>query len=214
MTPAAAEPGASTPPPAPADGAAPVPAPAGAPRGPRPATAAKILDATRAALADSGFAALTVEAVAARSGVAKTTIYRHYRSRTDLALAVLTAMLEDVGSVPAHDDALGELAATVDRTIELLTTTLMGRIMKGLVSEIAQDPELAAVYRQRVVSRRVHDVRRILERGVERGQLRGDLDAEELTDLLLGPIYYRFFLAGTEFDEDFGTRLVARLRLD
>lgn len=164
-------------------------------------------------LAEEGFAALTVESVAARSRVAKTTIYRYYRSRTDLALAVLTAMLDDVGAVPESGNSLVDLAATVDRTIDLLTTTLMGPIMKGLVSEIAHDRELAEEYRAKVVARRVYDLQGLLDRGIERGQLRADLDAEHLADLILGPVYYRFFLAGTEFAPGFGAALVSSLRL-
>jgi hypothetical protein len=86
-----------------------------------------------------------------------------------------------------------------------------GRVMKGLVSEVAADPELAHVYRERVVSQRVADVSVLVERGIARGELRADLDPEMLTDLLLGPIYYRFFLSGSPMDEDFGKRLVATL---
>jgi AcrR family transcriptional regulator len=210
VTPAASIPEAGSPAPAPSSA---VDAPT-ARRGPRASTAARILQATRETLAERGFADLTVESVAARSGVAKSTIYRHYRSRTDLALAVLTAMLEDVGSIPDSGDVHADLAATVDRTIELLTTTLMGRIMQGLVSEVAEDRELAAVYREQVVSRRVRDVEVLIRRGVARGQLRSDLDAEQLTDVILGPVYYRYFLAGTPFDAQFGTRLIQSLRLE
>ena len=83
--------------------------------------------------------------------------------------------------------------------------------MQGLVSEVAADPELARAYRERVVNRRVADVRRLVERGISRGDLRPDLDAEMLTDLLLGPIYYRFFLSGSPLDEGFGVRLVNTL---
>ena len=104
-----------------------------------------------------------------------------------------------------------ELTELVDRTVELMSTTVMGRIMKGLVSEVAADPELAQVYRERVVSRRVADVSALVERGIARGELRADLDPEMVTDLLLGPIYYRFFLSGSPMDDDFGRRLVATL---
>ena len=170
-----------------------------------------VLDATRELLGESGFGSLTVEGVAARSGVAKTTIYRRYRSKTDLALAVLLDMVGDVSTQPYVGDTATELIALVNKTVELMRTTVLGRIMKGLVSEVAADPELAQVYRERVVSQRLADVSVLLERGIARGELRADLDPEMVTDLLLGPIYYRLFLSGAPMDEDFGKRLVTTL---
>lgn len=170
-----------------------------------------MLDAARELLGESGFASLTVEGVAARAGVAKTTIYRRYRSRTDLALGVLLDMVGDVSTQPYVGDTATELIALVDKTVTLMRTTVLGRIMQGLVSEVAADPELAQVYRERVVSRRLADVSVLVERGIARGELRAGLDPEMVTDLLLGPIYYRFFLSGSPMDDDFGKRLVATL---
>ena len=170
-----------------------------------------VLDATRELLGERGFGSLTVEGVAARAGVAKTTIYRRYRSKTDLALAVLLDMVGDVSTQPYVDDTATELIVLVNKTVELMCTTVLGRVMKGLVSEVAADPELAHVYRERVVSRRVADVSVLVERGIARGELRAGLDPEMVTDLLLGPIYYRFFLSGSPMDDDFGKRLVATL---
>lgn len=171
----------------------------------------RVLDAARELLGQSGFAALTVEGVAARSGVAKTTIYRRYRSRTDLALAVLIEGVGQVSTQPYTQDTATELLRLVGRTIHLMNNTLLGSVMKGLVSEVAADPELAGVYRKRVVSQRVEDVRALVERGIARQELREGLDPEMVTDLLLGPIYYRLFLSGAPLDEDFARRLVATL---
>lgn len=178
----------------------------------RARTQRAVLDATRELLAENGFGNLTVEGVAARSGVAKTTIYRRYRSKNDLALAVLLDMVDEVSTQPYAADTWSELVSLVDRTVELMCTSLMGLVMKGLVSEVAADPELARVYRDRVVSHRLADVSALVERGISRGELRADLDSEMVTDLLLGPIYYRFFLSGAAMDDGFGQRLVTTLR--
>ncbi|MCX2749578.1 TetR/AcrR family transcriptional regulator [Arthrobacter sp. MI7-26] len=170
-----------------------------------------VLEATRELLAQSGFGSLTMERVAERSGVAKTTIYRRYRSRNDLALAVLLDMLGDVSTRPYARDTQTELTRLVDRTVDLMSNTLLGRIMQGLVSEVAADVELARTYRERVVSQRVEEVTALVERGIALGELRDGLDPELVTDLLLGPIYYRLFLSGSSMDEGFGGRLVAAL---
>jgi AcrR family transcriptional regulator len=178
-------------------------------RPPRPRRAQAILDATRELLAERGVHGLTVESVAARAGVAKTTIYRRYRSKNDLALAVLIDMVDDAAAMPEVGDTRAEWVAFVDRTVEILHTTLMGRVMQGLVSDLAADAELAQAYRERVAGRRLADVRRLVERGVARGDLRPDSDPELVTALLLGPIYYRLFLSGAPLDDTFGEQLVA-----
>ncbi|MHC6594044.1 TetR/AcrR family transcriptional regulator [Arthrobacter sp. C152] len=168
-----------------------------------------VLDTTRELLAGSGFGSLTIERVAERSGVAKSTIYRRYRSRNDLALAVLLDMLGDVSTLPYAKDTRAELTRLVNRTVELMSNSLLGRIMQGLVSEVAADVELAKTYRETVVAKRVREVTELVERGVERGELREGLDPELVTDLLLGPIYYRLFLSGERLDEEFSEQLVA-----
>lgn len=170
-----------------------------------------VLDTARELLAGSGFSSLTIERVAERSGVAKSTIYRRYRSRNDLALAVLLDMLGDVSTLPYAKDTRAELARLVTRTVDLMSNSLLGRIMQGLVSEVAADVELAKTYRETVVAKRVQEVTELVERGAARGELRDGLDPELVTDLLLGPIYYRLFLSGQPLDEDFGQRLVDTL---
>lgn len=177
----------------------------------RARTERAVLDAARELLAGSGFSSLTIEGVAERSGVAKTTIYRRYRSRNDLALGVLLDMVGDVSTQPYALDTWTELTRLVDRTVDLMSNTLLGRIMQGLVSEVAADAELARTYRERVVGQRLEEVTALVERGIARGELRDGLDPELVTDLLLGPIYYRLFLSGAALDEGFGGRLVAAL---
>ncbi|BCW06971.1 MULTISPECIES: TetR/AcrR family transcriptional regulator [Micrococcales] len=103
-------------------------------------------------LAENGFGSLTAEGVAERAGVAKTTIWRRYRSRNDLALAVLLDMVGDVSTQPYNGNSAAELVRLVDRTVELTCHSKLGKVMQGLVSEVAADPELARVYRERVVT--------------------------------------------------------------
>src|SRR5438445_2355702 len=100
-----------------------------------------ILDATRELLADGGVRELTVERVAARSGVAKTTIYRRWRSKHELALAVLIDMVENIVMTPDLGDTRKELVRFVDAAVKVLGSTVMGRVMQGLVSDLATDPE-------------------------------------------------------------------------
>lgn len=167
-----------------------------------------ILDATRELLAEAGVRKLTVESVAARSGVAKTTIYRRWRGKNELALAVLIDMVETVVATPDLDHTRDELVAFVDAAVTILGSTLMGRVMQGLVSDLATDEELARAFRERVVAMRIAEVRRLVERGVARGDLRPDADYELAHELLFGPVYYRLLLSGAPLDGSLAERIV------
>jgi AcrR family transcriptional regulator len=167
-----------------------------------------ILAATREMLAECGVHGLTVEGVAARAGVAKTTVYRRWRSKDELALAVLIDMVEHVAAVPDLGDTRAELVAFVERAVKVLRTTLMGRVMQGLVSDLASNAELARAFRERVVAVRVAEIRRLVERGIERGELRPDADYELANELLFGPVYYRLLLSGAPLGDDLAGRVV------
>lgn len=174
----------------------------------RPETNDKILGATRELLAGHGVQGLTVEGVAAQAGVAKTTIYRRYRSKHDLALAVLLRMVQEVVSVPDLGDIRAELVALVNGAVNILGNTLMGRVMQGLVSDLATDDSLAADFRERIVATRLAEVRRLVDRGIERGQLHAEIDYELVHDLLFGPVYYRLLLSGAPLSDDLAQRIV------
>jgi AcrR family transcriptional regulator len=171
-------------------------------------TEAAILEATRELLSESGVRNLTVEKVAARSGVAKTTIYRRWRSKDELALAVLIDFVHSIVPVPRGEGARNELVALLKGAVNALGTTIMGRVMQGLVSELATNDDLSQAFRERVVALRVGEVRKIVQRGIERGELRPDTDVDLLHELIFGPVYYRLFLSGGALDRKLAARIV------
>jgi AcrR family transcriptional regulator len=177
-------------------------------RPPSAAAEAKILAATREILVEGGVRSLTMEGVAARAGVAKTTVYRRHRSRDDLAMAVLIDMVRTVTAGPDLGDVRTELVHILRATLDVLRTTLMGRVMQGLVSELAVDPRLSEAFREQVVALRIAEVGHVLARGAERGQLRPDLDVGLVHELLFGPIYYRLLLTGEPLEPSFADRIV------
>jgi AcrR family transcriptional regulator len=167
-----------------------------------------IFDATRELLAEVGVPGLTIEGVAARAGVAKTTIYRRWRSKEDLALALLLDMVAQVSAVPDLGDTRAELTAFVNGAVDVLGSTLMGRVMQGLVSELAYNPGLAKLFREQIVAARIGEVRRLVDRGVERGDLRPGTEYELAHELLFGPVYYRLLLSGGLLDHRLGRNIV------
>jgi AcrR family transcriptional regulator len=126
---------------------------------------------------DGDVGSLTIEAVAARSGVAKTTIYRRWRDKWELALdAVMIDMLPRFANPVDVGDTRKELTTFVDSVTKLWASRAYGGAMQGLISQIATEPELARVYREQVVEPRREQLRPVIERGVARGDLRPDTD--------------------------------------
>lgn len=172
-----------------------------------PATEEAILEATRELLIEVGVRGLTIEGVAARARVAKTTVYRRWKSKEELALAVLLEMVKIV-AVPDLGNIRDELIAFVNFAIQVLRKTLMGRVMQGLVSDFASNEELGKAFREQVISQRLAEVHRLIERAIERGELRPDVDAVLVQELLVGPVYYRHLLSGRKLDRQLAERIV------
>src|SRR5215468_2661920 len=169
-----------------------------------------ILDATRELLAEQGdVGSLTVEAVAARSGVAKTTIYRRWRDKYELALDAVM-----IDTLPRFDDPVDvgdtrkELLVFVNSVVTMLAATPYGPAMQGLVSQIATDPDLARVYREQVVQPRLAQLAPVIDRGIARGDLRAGTEVRLVHELLVGQIFYRLLLSGAPLDRSLGPRLV------
>jgi AcrR family transcriptional regulator len=169
-----------------------------------------ILDATRELLADEGdVGSLTVEAVAARSGVAKTTIYRRWRDKWELALdAVMIDMLPRFANPADVGETRKELITFVDSVTKLWAAPPYGPAMQALISQIATEPELARVYREQVVEPRREQLRPVIERGIARGDLRLGTDLRLVHELLVGPILYRLLLSGPPLNRKLTTSLV------
>jgi AcrR family transcriptional regulator len=169
-----------------------------------------ILDATLELLGEAGdVRSLTVEAVAARSGVAKTTIYRRWRDKWELALdAVMIDMLPRFKNPVDVGDTRKELITFVDSVVNIWASRPYGPAMQALVSEISTQPELAREYRERVVDPRREQLAPVIERGIQRGDLRPDTDVRLVHEFLVGPILYRLLLSGGPLDRKLGTRLV------
>ena len=169
-----------------------------------------ILDATRELLTEDGdVRSLTVEAVAARSGVAKTTIYRRWRDKRELALnAVMIDLLPQFADPVDVGDTRKELLTFIGSVTKTLTDAATAPGMQGLVSDIATEPSLARVYREQVVEPRRRQLKPVIERGIERGDLRPDTDVRLVHELLVGPLFYRLLFSGGPIDRKLSTQIV------
>lgn len=152
-----------------------------------------VLEAAVGILCDVGVQGLTIEQVASRSGVAKTTIYRHWRSKPDLVLDAVASL-----SVPIPTPNTGDLAAdlrscfsiVLDRTLQ----DRMGSLVPALLDAAQRDPEYAQLY-DRVIAEREQPIRTILELAQLRGVLPADVDLGDVVAMLIGPLMIRGLMA-------------------
>lgn len=166
-----------------------------------------ILDAARELLIEEGFSGLRLEHVAARAGVGKATIYRHWGSRQELALELLVGLAGPYIPIADTGDTREELLAAVMNPLRAVTETPFGPVIRAMLSEIAVDPDMGDRFRSTVVQARRAEVARIIGRGVERGDLRPDADVDIAAEMLVGPVYYRLMFGGV-LDRDFAERVV------
>lgn len=189
---------------------APGPAGAAARRGrPRSQEADRaILAAAAGLLAEGGFAALSIEEVAARSGVAKTTIYRRWNSRGTLALDAFLADFQSQQPPPDTGSLRGDLLAALRAWIRAVTRTSAGPILAGLIAESQRDPELGVAWRERVVEQLRAQHKIMLNRAVDRGEIPPDTDQEVVLDLLFGAAYHRLLHGHRPLTDSFARRVV------
>jgi AcrR family transcriptional regulator len=171
-----------------------------------------ILQATLELIAERGIHEFRTEDVAARAGVGKGAIYRRYPSKDELVTAAVAGLVKEEIVVPDTGSTSADLQALMREAVELYSGSLPGQLMPSLVSAMAQRPELARAVRDGFLANRRAALSEVLRRGVERGDLRPDLDLELALDVLGGPLFYRLLITGGPIDEELA-RGVAELIL-
>ena len=152
-------------------------------------TRAAVLETVKAILLEEGWDAVTHLRVAERSGVGRTTIYRHWPERTTLLHEALINETLAIHAAPSGDlrhDLVAELEAIRDELVE----RNMGRVLAALVDRAEWDPEL---HRLKVALAKdgLSVLRQLLQSGKDRGELRPGLDVDLAVAQLVGPIIYR-----------------------
>lgn len=173
-------------------------------------THSSILAASYELLLESGFGTVTVEKIAERAQVSKATIYKWWPNKAAvvmdgfLSAAAARLPVPDTGTV--FQDIL-EHATNMARFM----TSREGSILLEIIGEGQVDSALAEAFRTRYIQPRRQEVRDMLDRAVQRGELKKSLDIALLTDLLYGPIFYRLLVTGDRIDEDYVEQLVTHV---
>jgi AcrR family transcriptional regulator len=168
-----------------------------APGRPRSAQADQaIIDAIVDLLVDRGYREVTIEAVAARAGVAKTTIYRRWPSKADMVVEAISACKKDCLEARAY--AGESVARSLVAMLSMLSCSRIARVLTGLAVEMVHNEELAVAVRDDLLKPNREVVLATLQRGIDSGELRPDVNLDVVADLLVGPMFFRILVSGAE----------------
>lgn len=163
-------------------------------------TKKNILSAAYQMLIECGFQTVTVEGIAKRAGVSKATIYKWWSNK---AAVVLDAFFEASASLLPIPDT-GFVEKDLFTQMNNLTSFFLsdqGKAITELIAEGQFDSNIADEFRNRYIIPRRKITNELLVRGIQRKQLRSDLDVELLIDLLYAPIFYRILITGESINE-------------
>ena len=170
-----------------------------------------VLQATYELLTKSGLSGVSVDEVSRRSGVAKTTIYRHWPSRASLLINTCAQL----SSKPQAPDT-----GTLKGDLEALTLLMVKRLhlpwstaLPSIIDAAERDKELSQIHSN------IHAQMRsafgvVIERGQKRGEVSSKQDPSELIASILGPLFYRRWFSRETLDETFAMRVVERATRD
>ena len=158
-------------------------------------TDAAITKSTRDLLAERGFPAATIEAIADRAGVGRNTIYRRWRSKEELIADALRELTIDFDARP-EDDLYSLLLNWLRDFARTFSDPLLGPLFASVLGELQRNPVFADVYADRVVRPRRQALVGRLTGARENGELRADVDVEHVADLLGGPLLLRLLPLG------------------
>lgn len=161
-----------------------------------------VLKAARVLLDEGGLTAVTMDRLAARTGVGKPTIYRSWPNAHAVAL---DALLQSAALQPAIREStapLKDLRRQL-RRIAALFATPTGRSVALMIAAAQSETELAKVFRHRFMLASREEGRRLLTRAIEAGEIRAKIDMEVALDLVYAPLFFRLLVGHGALDRKF-----------
>lgn len=169
------------------------------PVGRGPKVRAAVLAATLAELAGTGYAALTVDNVARRAGVHKTTIYRRWKDRESLVTDTMTELAATQVPFPDTGDIDTDLRRLARSFVAFLNSPTGQAIVAATLSDASRIPEIADA-KHRFFSDRFRRAEPVVAGAIARGELPADTDPAELIRTLVAPIYLRLLVTAEPID--------------
>jgi AcrR family transcriptional regulator len=170
-----------------------------------------ILKATLDLLSEVGYDRMSVEAIAARAKVGKTTIYRRYSSKAELVADALESLRQEI-AIPDTGTLWGDLDRIVENAMTTSLTPLGRQILALIISTASSNPQFAQVYWTKYLQPRRETFRIAIERAKARGEIRADTDSDLVFDFISGIMLYALvFNPSTESVEAYVRRAIGVL---
>jgi AcrR family transcriptional regulator len=167
-----------------------------------------VLDTTLKLMTKAGIGGVSIDEVARTSGVAKTTIYRHWPSRSALLMDACSR-LRPKADVPDTGTLKGDITALATRLAGQLQSARWPAILPSIIDAAERDTHIAQFY-ARLQAGFTEPHRVVLERARTRGELPAKLDVTTLIACIVGPLFYRRWYSREEIDEKFVKNVVAK----
>ena len=165
-----------------------------------------VTEATLGLIAEVGFEGTTVELIAERSGVSRTTIYRHWPDPSVLYLEAFDPPSDDLQPPPPSGDAVRDLRDYIQHVADRLNDDRFAAALTAQIDKARRDPAYRSAHLQYAVARNEHSVD-IFRAGMAAGQLRPDLDPHHETDLILSFLVYQRLIRHRVLDKQLVTTL-------
>src|SRR5690606_7457867 len=163
-----------------------------------------ILQAVTDALAESDYRSMTIEDIAARAGVGKSTIYRWWKHKSDLVFDAFKAHTASVFEL----DLSQSLEFNLNQQLLKLSRALNQHVGRALLVVLAEHREAAGEFFKQYLLPRREATRELIQLAIQRGEIRADYPFELMLDMLYGPIHYQIIFFNTQPNEDYIKRLV------
>ena len=171
-----------------------------------PDVEARILEVTLRLMAQRGYSRMSLDEIAAEAGASKPTLYRRWPTKADLATAALRTLQIREAEVDTGD-TVGDLTGILQNFRKSLLRPNGLSLIGTVLAEEHHNPELLALFRERIVGPRRAMLARVLQRAAERGELHGVADIDAAVNMLIGAFYARY-LASSKIPSEYPAELV------
>lgn len=160
---------------------------------------------------ESGYAKLSMEAVAARAGVGKHTVYRRWPSKGLLFLDSLLSRNDPELDYPDTGDIMADLRSQIYAAVDLVAVPPFGPLYRALIGEAQHDPDVAAGLNERFIAPQAERTVARLKKAQEQGQLSPDFDLALAMSILSGPLYFQLLITDEPLTHDYIDRVLDAL---
>ena len=170
---------------------------------------AAVLKVTAELMFERGFGGASVDEISRRSGVAKTTIYRHWPTRADL-MRDACSMIGIPLAVPDTGSFEGDLMALMTKLAGLVRSAKWTSVLPSVIDAAERDPQIAKMY-SRLQEGYSVPIQLVLERAVQKGALPKNTDVALLIAALVGPLFYRRWFSREPLTDAFAKQIVRQV---